>query len=272
MLGVAGELAGHLLVGIDHRAGDAQTGRVHRLLAGRDHQVATQQQFRTAGTQAHRADLFRVRRDLQVRQHGTALLRQSGHVQTGEALVLEMRRHAEDGADGHHASAAHTRNQDAVGLVDDRQGRFGQDSEGKVRLVGLRRACALAHPAAVHGDKAGAESLHAGVVLVAGGLIDSALAAELGFKGSDGHAVRLHAAVAAAFAHQIVDERPLGRVGKRVALAPAALLRGAGLIVDDHRGAFDLADRTLPPGRSRRGDAPAPPAERPRSGTCAARR
>src|SRR4029077_16942738 len=59
------------------------------------------------------------------------------------------------------------------------------------------------------------------------------------------HAVRLHAAVAAAFAHQIVDENALGRVGVEVALAAEALLRRTGLIVDDDAAAWDLAHLAL---------------------------
>ncbi len=89
------------------------------------------------------------------------------------------------------------------------------------------------------------ETVQAGVILVAGRLVDGALAPELGLDRDDGHAVRLHAAVAAAFADGVVDEHPLGRIGKLAALAAAALLGGAGLIVDERGDALDLAELAL---------------------------
>ena len=50
------------------------------------------------------------------------------------------------------------------------------------------------------------QSLQARVVLVAGALVDAALAAELGLQRLDGQAVGLHAAVAAALADRFVDD------------------------------------------------------------------
>jgi hypothetical protein len=73
----------------------------------------------------------------------------------------------------------------------------------------------------------------------------AALAAELGLQRLHAQAVGLHAAVAAAFAHQLVDDHALGRVDQGAALAAAALLGGAGLVVDDDRGALDLAELAL---------------------------
>ena len=84
-----------------------------------------------------------------------------------------------------------------------------------------------------------AEALEAGIILVAARLVDRALAAELGFQRLDRDAVRLHAAIAAAFADQLVDDDALVGIGKGAALAAAALLGGAGLVVDQHRDAGD---------------------------------
>src|SRR5690606_6991296 len=61
----------------------------------------------------------------------------------------------------------------------------------------------------------------------------------------DAQAVALLAAVAAALADQLVDEHALVGLGQGAALAPAALLGGAGLVVDDDRGALDLAEFAL---------------------------
>src|SRR3546814_7479670 len=78
-------------------------------------------------------------------------------------------------------------------------------------------------------DLARAEAVQAGEVLVAGRPVDNPLAAQLGLDRLDRDAVRLHAAVAAALADQLVDEDALVRVGEGAALAPAAFLRGTGL-------------------------------------------
>ena len=55
----------------------------------------------------------------------------------------------------------------------------------------------------------------------------------------------LHAAVAAAFAHQLVDDHALRGIRELAALAAAALLRRAGLVVDQHRDAGRLAQLAL---------------------------
>ncbi len=91
----------------------------------------------------------------------------------------------------------------------------------------------------MHGDKRRAEAFQAGIILVAARLVDPALAAELGFQRLDRHAVRLQTAIAAAFAHQLVDDDALVGIGIKPALAAAAFLRSAGLVVDQHRDAGD---------------------------------
>ena len=58
-------------------------------------------------------------------------------------------------------------------------------------------------------------------------------------------AVRLLRAIAAALAHRLVDEDALRRIGIRAALAAAALLGGAGLVVDQDGQARDLAQLAL---------------------------
>ena len=87
----------------------------------------------------------------------------------------------------------------------------------------------------MHGDERGAEALEAGEVLVAAGLVDPPLAPQLGLDRLHRDAVRLHAAVAAALADQLVDDDPAVRVGELAPLAPAPLLGGTGLVVDQGR-------------------------------------
>ena len=70
------------------------------------------------------------------------------------------------------------------------------DRRSSPRSAGAR----LAQLAAVDGDEGRAEALDAGIILVAGRLVDGALAAEFGFQRLDRNAVRLHRAIAAALA------------------------------------------------------------------------
>ena len=59
-----------------------------------------------------------VARDLHVRHHRAVLLRQARHVEHRDALAFEVRRHAEDLADGDDAGAADAGDEDAVGRVE----------------------------------------------------------------------------------------------------------------------------------------------------------
>ena len=118
--------------------------RRERLLAAGDHQIAAQQQLRAAGRDAHGLDVVRARRDAQVAEHRAALLGEAGHVEHGGALALEMRRHAEQRADGDHAGAADPADHDAVALGQRGQRGLGQRPE---IIVGRRLravACAIA--------------------------------------------------------------------------------------------------------------------------------
>ncbi len=122
--------------------------------------------------------------------------------------------------------------------------RQAGDQSLQAFLVGLRGR-ALSGLAAHHGHEAGAEALRAGVVLVAAGLIDRALAAVRRFQRNDRQAVRLHAAVTAAFAHRAVDQHAARRIRKLVLLAAAAFFGCAGLVMDQHGHARDLAQLAL---------------------------
>ncbi len=91
----------------------------------------------------------------------------------------------------------------------------------------------------MHGDKARAEAGDAGIILVAVGLVDLALAPEFGFLRQHRHAKTFLATIAAAFAHQRIDHHPLGRIDQFAALATATLFGRAGLVEDQDRHAFD---------------------------------
>ena len=162
-----------------------------------------------------------------------------------QALALEMRRHAEDRADRDDAGAADAGHDDVEGAVDRRESP-APAAASKRHAVGRDRfRHRLPDLGAVHGHEGGAEALHAGEVLVAVRLVDLALAPELGLERLHGDAVRLHRAIAAALADEIVDDHALVGVGKVAALAAAPLLGGAGLVVDQHRDARDRRELAL---------------------------
>src|SRR5215471_4248222 len=113
------------------------------------------------------------------------------------------------------------------------------DAVLEVAASDFQRAGALAQRAAEHTDKAGAEALHARVVLVAAALVDLALAAKRRFQRQHRDAVALHRAIAAALADAFVDEDAARRVDQLTLLAAAPLFGSTGLLVDQHRDALD---------------------------------
>src|SRR5262249_62239000 len=111
-------------------------------------------------------------------ENGAALLRQSRHVEYGAALAFHMGGHAEQGPDGNHTRTANSGYEDAVWLGDRRQARLGERAEA---VAARNHALVLAQPGAMYRHEAGAETVGAGKVLVAGRLIGGALAVGLTF-------------------------------------------------------------------------------------------
>ena len=141
--------------------------------------------------------------------------------------------HPQQGTDGHHPGAPHPGDQDVIGFGSGGQPGLGQILKAGMALAGL----GLAQSSPMDGDKAGAEAVDTGVVLVTGGLVDLPLAAKGGFLGDDRQTVGFDRAVPTTLTDGFVDKYPLRGVGDDLLLAPAALLGGTGLVVDDHRGA-----------------------------------
>src|SRR5262249_18043828 len=136
------------------------------------------------------------------------------------------------------AGAADPGDENAVRFGERGRRRLQQIRQPVLSVIGLGRG---SEAAAMHRDKARAETCDAGVILVAARLVDRALAAKLGLDRYHRDAIRGARAIAAALANQIVDKDALRRVGEAAALAAAALLGGASLVVND-RG--DAGDRT----------------------------
>ncbi len=236
---VAGEVAGDDLVGVEDGAGAAAGHEAEGLGAGGGDEVAADQRVGLADGDADGGDGGGGLGDAAVDVDRAALLGEAGHLHLAGALALEVGGHGDQRADGDDAGAADAGDEDVVGAADRRErglGDVGEDELGLLRLL---------HLGAFEGDEAGAEAVEAGEVLVAARLVDRALAAELGLERQDGDAVRLHAAVAAAFADVGVDEDAAVGVGELAALAAAALLGGAGLDVDDGGDAGDLLQLAL---------------------------
>ncbi len=240
-IGVAGEFGGRRFVAVDHCMADLIVEAGQRIFAGSHHQIAAQQQVGFAGRDTHGVDVVLLGGDTDVRHHRAELLRQPGLVEHGAALAFQVRSHAQQRAKRRDAAAADTGDQHVPGPIQRRTLRLRQLVTRDATGHGLR----FAQPATVHRDKARAEAFDAGEVLVAGVLIDLALAPQFGFQRHHRQAVGLLAAVAAALAHGRVDEGALGRVFQLAALAPTTLLGGAGLVIDDHRDALELAQLTL---------------------------
>ena len=213
-------------------------------LGAGDDEIAAENQIGVARRDADRVDVLGRARELDVAEHRAALLREAGHVDHAAALAFEMRGHAEDRADRDDAGAADAGDDDRIGAS--RRARARSAPARTARAAD--RSCGLARLRAVHGDERRAEAVDAGIILVAARLVDRALAAEFGLERLDRDAIRLDAAIAAAFADEFVDDDALVGVGIFAALAPPPLLRRAGLVVDQHGAP---SDRLRVPSRPR---------------------
>ena len=204
-------------------------------MAGGNHQIAADQRMRLAGGHTDCADVFGTLGQTAVDMHRTALLGEARHLHHASPLAIKLSRLRQQRADGDDPGAAHTGDDDVMGAVDLGQVWLRQVGDGQ---FGGR---ILADLGAFQRHEGGAEPVKAREVLVALRLVNGAFAAQLGLVRDHGHAVRLHTAIAAAFANVLVDEDTLVGVREQPALAAAALLGGAGLDIDDGADALVLA-------------------------------
>ena len=214
-----------------------------RLVSGGHHQVAAQQKVGLAGGNAHSLDVVLIAADPHMADHRAKLLCQAGLVHGGAALAFNVRRHRHQRGDGQHAGATNACHHGIPRFVQIGQHRLRQRIEQGIHIAGS--AIGFAQLAADHGHKAGAKTVGAAVVLVAGALVDLALAPQFGLLGNDRQTVGLDTAVTASFTHCIVDEQALGGIFQSAFFAPAALLRGAGLHKNDDRSTVVFAQLAL---------------------------
>ena len=249
-VGVANEIGGRRLGGVDDGARAPRAQPVERRRARADDQITADQHVGRANARA--VQRRRIGADAHVRHHRAALLGCAGHVEHRDAAAFEVRSHAEQRARGDDTGAADARDEHFPRPIMQHD-RCRQRQRRRriavavavVVVVAARDRRRPAQGAALDGDEARAEALQAREVLVAAGLVDCALAAELGLERFHRQAVALHRAVATAFADELVDHDAPRRVGEFVALAAAPLLGGTRLVVHQHRNAFDVAQLAL---------------------------
>ena len=227
------ELGGWRNVGVCHRQGVRRRHQAERFPTGGGNQIGGQQQIGRCRRDAGGGRSGAARRNAHMAEHRAALLRQTGHIQRGGALAVEVCSSAQQLRDGHHASAADAGDQDVGGI-----GLGWRGWQVACELVERRsiRRGALQFGAAQR-HKRGAEASQARQIDVAGALVDAALGAVFRVERHDGDAIRLPRTVPAAFAYRVVDDDAHIRFGCHAALAAAAQLGGAGLFVDQHRAA-----------------------------------
>ena len=177
------------------------------------------------------------------------LLRDPRHIDGPEAkprVVRSLRQHRRY---RDHAGSADAGDDHRVGLIcKRRQLRLGQCAEhvsdAAQRIDSFVPFC-LPRLGAVQHHEARAEPFDAAEILVAGGLINVAFAAEFGLARQHRHTIRFHAAITAALTHGGIDHHAPVGIGKRAALATPTLLGSTGLIVDQHRHSRYLSQLLL---------------------------
>src|SRR5689334_16186529 len=175
-----------------------------------------------------------------MRDDRATLLAEPGLIEPTHVLTVEQRRRAEDLVDGDDSRAADAGHEHVrrAGNFETRLGELTVDRE-HAALFPFRLA--LRHD----GQEGRTVAAQTGVVLVARRLVDLGLAPELRVHRLHRQAVRLRTAVAAAFAHRLVDVDAERRVLELAPLAQPALLGGAALIVDEDGHARNRAQHPL---------------------------
>ncbi len=237
---VGDEVGGGLEVAVADRVGAVLGVEGQGFGPGGHQQVAGDQDVGAGGGDAAADGGILGLADAHVAEHRAALLRQAGHVDDRGGVTVDVRGHAQDRGGGGDPGAADAGEDDVLHPLEglDFRQRRGVGGEGRHgRGLGVLRP--------FERDEGGAEAVQAGIVLIAGGLVDLALAAELGLQRLDGDAVAGGRAVAAALTDQGVDEHAPVGLGHGPALAAAALFGGADLVVDQDADAGDLAQLLL---------------------------
>ena len=224
---------------------DARRGRSHQSLAirtQRGHDIAGQHQITGLSRNTHSGQVGLAFGDPDMRRYGATALCHADHIECRTALTLKMGRHGQHSRNGDNAITTNARDEDVPGAV-----KFGFNHirqwacEKGLQIRPLR----FSQDTAFNRHEARAEALNAGNILIAGGLVDAPFGAEFSIKRHHGYAIRFHGAIAAPFAYLLVDHGANIRIHHRAALLPPPFFRRAGLIINERRGSFHLAQFTL---------------------------
>ena len=164
---------------------------------------------------------------------------------TAPRFAFQMRRHADQRADRHDARAADARDQNVVRRGRGVRCRHRQriDGAGAVPRSARRARPALFQLAAFDRRRSSGRSRSRTSSPCCTTTDRCALAAQFRFDRFDRQAIRLHAAIAAAFADGSLMKRRLSGSGNSPFFAATALFRRAGLVVDQHGDARRVAQR-----------------------------
>ncbi len=156
-----------------------------------------------------------------------------------------MRRHRDELPDGHDTRATDAGHQQVVAVAQVADLRIRQAGERLFECIAGIHALARLEFTALDRHEAGAEAVDAGVVLVAGTLVDLPFAPERRFLRDDRQTVRFDRAIAAALADEFIDHDKLVRILELAAFAPPAFFGRTGLRIDEHGDARYVAQLTL---------------------------
>ena len=230
--------------GIRNHPGRGRIQGLQGFIADAAEQIAGNQQIG-----GRLADLARMIADFadadrEIAGHCPVLLAKTGLVEAERVFALQPGGNGQHRADRDDPGATDAGNQDTRGVARKYPG-CRQNAVGKGHLCFLRRLQRVLTIETLEHHETRAETILAGKILVTAGLVDFPLGAKNSVPRFDRDAVAGKAAIATALANPVVDDHSLRRIRKLGFLAPPTLFRGAGLDVDQHRGAGHLAQLAL---------------------------
>ena len=163
-----------------------------------------------------------------------AFLCQAGHIDNPAPFALQMGSHTQQCSNGHYPCSADPcqNNTHRLGKRKD----SWRNRQVCFQLLGFR----FSQLAALDANKAGAEPLDTGKILVTGRLINLAFTPQFCFQRQNSHTIGLHPAITAPLTHLRIYIDPLIRVNHFAPLAPTPFFRSAGLIINQATNPFYL--------------------------------
>ena len=168
--------------------------------------------------------------------NGTALLCKARHFHHAGPLAINLGRLGQQGTNRNNTRTPNTSGNDVKRFT--RRNRWhhwiGQIRQFKILAHLLFRCCPW------EGHKRWTESVYTTEILIAGGLINHAFAAQFGFHRRDCDAVGLHTTIATALANIGIDENTFVWIGKEATFATSTFFCSACLHINNGAYAVDL--------------------------------